>query len=97
MTTIVNVDEYIKYLESEECSRCRERKSISFCDHCRMYDAMMLMYYVPKKLKLDVEPVRHGHWIVDDDGNVFCSECRNSGVNENYCSKCGAKMDGDEE
>ena len=38
--------------------------------------------------------VRHGHWEVDDDGNVKCSECGYSGVGDNYCERCGAKMDG---
>lgn len=40
----------------------------------------------------DVEPVRHGHWVVDEDGNVKCSECGYHGVGDNYCERCGAKM-----
>ena len=41
---------------------------------------------------VDAEPVRHGHWEVDEDGNVKCSECGHSGVGDNYCERCGAKM-----
>ena len=42
---------------------------------------------------LDAEPIRHGHWIVDEDGNITCSECGHHGVGDNYCERCGAKMD----
>lgn len=41
-----------------------------------------------------VEPIKHGHWIVDEDGNIKCSECGHCGVGgDNYCERCGAKMD----
>lgn len=39
-----------------------------------------------------IEP-KHGHWIVDEDGNIECSVCGNSGVGDNFCERCGAKMD----
>lgn len=44
-------------------------------------------------LTVDAEPIRHGHWIVDEDGNIECSECGHHGVGDNYCERCGAKMD----
>lgn len=37
--------------------------------------------------------VRHGHWVVDEDGNIKCSECGHYGVGDDYCERCGAKMD----
>lgn len=40
-----------------------------------------------------VDPVKHGHWIVDEDGNIKCSECGYHGVGDNYCERCGVKMD----
>lgn len=40
----------------------------------------------------EAEPVKHGHWVVDEDGNIKCSECGHSGVGDNYCERCGAKM-----
>lgn len=43
---------------------------------------------------IDTEPVRHGKWIVDEDGNIECSECGCHGIGDNYCERCGAKMDG---
>ena len=47
---------------------------------------------------VDVEPVRHGHWI--DNGTFFtCSVCKEEqyGVDTGrfYCPNCGAKMDED--
>ena len=47
------------------------------------------------EVKFDTESVRHGHWIVDEDGNIECSECGYRGVGYNYCESCGAMM-GDE-
>ena len=53
----------------------------------------------------DVVPVRHGRWIhetIEDDwGGTYhswsCSECKFSvgrnPTDENFCPKCGAKMD----
>ena len=41
---------------------------------------------------IDAEPVRHGHWVVDEDGNIKCSECGHHSVGDNYCERCGAKM-----
>lgn len=43
---------------------------------------------------VDAEPVRHGYWVVDEDGNIKCSECGHRGVGDNYCENCGAKMVG---
>ena len=42
---------------------------------------------------IEAEPVRHGHWSVDEDGNIECSVCGTPGVGDNFCERCGAKMD----
>ena len=46
----------------------------------------------------DVAPVRHGRWIASHDEFCTCSICKYPvyvGWNQtNYCSNCGAKMDG---
>ena len=46
---------------------------------------------------LDVEPVRHGRWIISSDGYYpYCSECKErpkSGDMTKHCPNCGAKMD----
>lgn len=50
-----------------------------------------------QKGSVAAEPVKHGEWVVDEDGNIKCSECGHCGVGDNYCERCGAKMeDGDE-
>lgn len=54
---------------------------------------------------VDAEPVRHGHWIEDDDGDGrHCSICGEDycyAISNcelyNYCPNCGAKMDEVEE
>lgn len=54
---------------------------------------------------VDAEPVRHGHWIEDDDGDGrHCSICGEDYCYiisncelYNYCPNCGAKMDEVEE
>ena len=54
----------------------------------------------------DVQPVRHGRWILEDDLKIVeqrlrCSKCGWWTINlfvdgsYNYCPKCGAKMDGE--
>lgn len=50
---------------------------------------------------IDAEPVRHGYWIerygVYEGKYYKCSVCNYncSHTKENYCSYCGAKMDGE--
>ena len=48
------------------------------------------------KQSCPIQPLVHGHWIVDEDGNIKCSECGHRGVGDNYCERCGARMDGEE-
>ena len=54
---------------------------------------------------IDAEPVRHGKWECTYSPNGFlleqtCSECgltfeEPSGVDYNYCPRCGARIDGE--
>lgn len=51
---------------------------------------------------LDVAPVVHGEWAlgIDADGDpvIYCTNCMMpTEVKTNYCSECGAKMDGKEQ
>lgn len=58
------------------------------------------IYEEVKKLPaFDVVPVRHGKWVSDGDGGIYCSECNRRPTllaQTDYCPKCGAKMDGGE-
>lgn len=54
----------------------------------------------------DVQPVQHGRWIVSHtqkhvEITYECSECHHEVVGEYektpFCSRCGARMDGDSE
>lgn len=53
-----------------------------------------------KVITTDVEPVKHGHWIINSDGYYpQCSECMKEPqgkVMTDWCPNCGAKMDGGE-
>ena len=54
---------------------------------------------------VDAEPVRHGHWICSDNlyETAICSVCGSDSyitynfaqIECDYCTKCGAKMDGE--
>lgn len=51
---------------------------------------------------IEAEPVRHGHWVRNDNGTYSCSECHSWIPNEQYyyaryCLFCGAKMGGERE
>lgn len=51
---------------------------------------------------VDAEPVKHGHWVKNDNGTYSCSECHSWIPSEQhhyarYCLFCGAKMNEEEE
>lgn len=53
---------------------------------------------IDKRPTVEAEPVRHGHWVRNDNGTYSCSECQSWIPNEQhyyarYCLHCGAKMD----
>lgn len=101
------MDEYINkkaFLESQ-IKRCKHFPPL--VGTCTM-DNITLESEIMKFPSADVEPVVHARWICigDIDENIYeCSRCHeiwclNDGApkenNMNYCSNCGAKMDGGE-
>ena len=63
------------------------------------YAAEQLLDEIPAA---DVAPVVHGRWIYDEKAQrPYCSICKEyfygaTNSSMNYCSNCGAKMDGDD-
>ena len=56
-------------------------------------DALALIDTIPTA---GVVEVKHGRWIPDITGQLFCSECKQYGVPNcvtKYCPNCGARMD----
>lgn len=47
----------------------------------------------------DMQEVKHGEWITDEEGVVTCSECGEEHMWDEfrppYCDMCGAKMNGE--
>ncbi len=56
--------------------------------------------YISECPTADVEPVKHGQWIEEDDTAV-CSVCGerqgDTDIQLTYCPWCGAKMDGEDD
>lgn len=56
------------------------------------------------KVQPTVDPVKHGHWILDENEKIPCYQiktcslcgCRVNGTQFNFCPRCGARMDGDQ-
>ena len=42
---------------------------------------------------IEAEP-KHAYVIVDEDGNMECSNCGSTNCFDNYCGNCGAKLMG---
>lgn len=81
---LIDADHMKRYID---CGHFRQPSEVRFSelDVVRMLDKMPT---------IEAEPERHGHWI--DKGWLIneCSLCgRNEHFAQNYCPKCGAKMD----
>lgn len=49
---------------------------------------------------IDAEPVKHGRWVLNSQGNWSCSRCgfdpyHNNMKGMNYCPNCGSKNGGE--
>ena len=66
------------------------------------YNAVVMSSEIKHAPTIEAEPVRHGKWRFVNCATGLrcqCSECLHwvdSGADKNYCSYCGARMDGDE-
>ena len=83
------------------------RDGLCLTDGCEVWWAIKAL----EQYKADVQPVRHGHWMLyenqnqDDvnNGNYLyvCSNCNHSDVHAKtvevpFCWFCGARMDGEQ-
>ena len=94
------MDEYINkkaFLESQ-IKRCKHFPPL--VGTCAM-DNVTLENEIMKFPVADVEPVKHGYWIINSDGYYpQCSECLKEPKGREMtecCPHCGAKMDGGKE
>lgn len=80
------------------CADCKLRMVIGCCGNLPHNTRMP---NCPLDPATDVEPVRHGRWLIKTirgDKRTVCSEClieTGTCYEENYCPNCGAKMDKD--
>ncbi len=71
---------YVKYAEELKKNLLRD-------------DIKFLKAYGDDGACIEYKRIEHGHWVVDEDGNIKCSECGHHGVGDNYCERCGTRMD----
>ena len=61
------------------------------------YKGLTIRQWADKITAGEYQPVKHGWWIVADDGVTRCSICYGaSDYERSFCGDCGAKMDGGE-
>lgn len=90
-----------EYIEREAV--LRHKRKMSGADFGgEFWDEAVLCEEILKIPKADVAEVKHGQWVPKETmirspfaNNYYCSECFEDTVfGGNYCSNCGAKMDG---
>lgn len=81
-----------------------DRDALAEYAHCQY--GMLTASDIMKFPTVDAQPVKHGQWVLCDDGYVRCSECKSKAFIENdetiitdFCHGCGTdmRMDGDSE
>ena len=74
----------------------------NLCETVAEYDQYYKLVVPLEKIRkmpaADVAPVVHGRWLNTEhlDGHMYgeCSECHKIRIIDEYCSHCGARMDG---
>lgn len=92
------MDEYIEKPDMQYILHFKSDKKVEkrLIDYC--LDSV-LDVFEDTGLTADVQPVKHGRWKLTNNPSFRkCSECGawwSSDNTDNYCPKCGARMDGD--
>ena len=71
----------------------------SHIDDCTEHTILQCISTIKKVPTVDAAPVVHGRWVKSPDGYIHCSHCdrRRGAVQDRFCGRCGARMDGGEE
>ena len=104
MAEYIEREELLKRLDMaidcKNCPRCVDMKT--YYDRCAYTDIQDVCGIISDIPTADVQPVKHGRWIITDDVEHFIAVCSECGRTEDsrcikdmpYCH-CGARMDGD--
>ena len=94
MARLIDADALTDRLDAIAYHDWNQGTSVSWADAFKVFAEM-----VRDERTVDIEPVKHGHWIECNDRYSWeCSVCHTwSEVGGHYCDWCGAKMDEVEE
>jgi len=88
MPRLIDANKTCRIIEQLFCGNCR---SYTHCEGCPQNDVLKILRNQPT---VDAEP-KHAYVIVDEDGNMECSNCGSSFCFDSYCGHCGAKLIGE--
>ena len=103
MADYISRQRILNYIDDEYCMHCEHSDGVR-CENCHYEDVRIAIKSMPAA---DVQPVKHGHWseCYTDTHHYsgICSVCGKASIKSlteklyNYCPKCGARMDGEQE
>lgn len=96
------MDEYISRKEAIDKMRSLQSRFRAKNDLDSGYDTAIAeaFEHIKRVPAADVQPVKHGRCVIDNEGYERCSVCNEHETGMRYftfCPHCGAKMDGGEE
>ena len=109
MAEYIDRDAFVMETQRRVCAFCNKRKGMKNgkyrviydigdapCRACGVDDMISEVEDFPAA---DVQPVKHGRWVLDNPEQVLmhCSNCNwlNLSWKWKYCPNCGARMDGE--
>lgn len=87
-------DNYSGFYVGCDTGDCRGNSSLCECQESGYYDSVR---EAANAWNWRVDTVKHGQYIINDDGDSRCSVCGETYLDctQNYCPNCGARMDED--
>lgn len=95
-----------RYIDADDIKKFAEHLKNACVPNSKPYEMYAsLARMIDRTPTADVEPVRHGYWLLLDEcanSGVYCSHCHkkvykeqyaNQKIKSKYCPNCGAKMD----